>query len=519
MRALLILATLLLTLAALGDPLPRGHVFYKSDFESPDALKPFSAGARLDGGYHSEHAMLIERDSAGSTMVHLRLPAEQMRGYTIYCFAMARAEDISHRPQPWNGVKFMAPMESPSTKLWPQASVEDAGFEWKQISFSARVPRDATRVTLSLGLEGVSGKVWFDDLRVAVGKLPPPEPPQTPPAGPPYRGANLPPRLRGAMIPATIDEAGLRTLGHDWNANLVRWQLIRYGPAAKIASAAEFDGWLDREIARLDAALPLCRQYGLRIVLDLHSPWGGKATVSGYVGSDDRLFTDKTCQDHFVECWQKMATHYKDTPEIWAYDLANEPVEPIVPDGCDDWHDLAQRAGKAIRAIDSSHALIVEPENWGGPDAFAGFYPIDVPGVVYSVHMYVPGSFTHQSVFNKTNAKSYRYPGVIEGSNWDRAALENALKPVIEFQKTWNVSIYVGEFSAIRWAADQSACRYLSDVIDVFEAHGWDWSYHAFREWHGWSVEHGEDRDDARPAAQPTERQKLLTSWYAKNQK
>lgn len=79
--------------------------------------------------------------------------------------------------------------------------------------------------------------------------------------------------------------------------------------------------------------------------------------------------------------------------------------------------------------------------------------------------------------------------------------------------------IYIGEFSAIRWAPEGSAVRYLSDAIDLFEAHGWDWSYHAFREWSGWSVEHGADRNDTRPAAQPTDRQRLLQGWFARNAK
>jgi len=30
----------------------------------------------------------------------------------------------------------------------------------------------------------------------------------------------------------------------------------------------------------------------------------------------------------------------------------------------------------------------------------------------------------------------------------------------------------------------------LRDCIEVFEEYGWDWTYHAFREWQGWSVEH-----------------------------
>ena len=80
--------------------------------------------------------------------------------------------------------------------------------------------------------------------------------------------------------------------------------------------------------------------------------------------------------------------------------------------------------------------------------------------------------------------------------------MKRALKPVVEFQRKYGVHIYIGEFSAIRWAPDDSACRYLKDLIDIFEAHGWDWSYHAFREWDGWSVEHGPDpKDHAGPVA------------------
>ena len=115
--------------------------------------------------------------------------------------------------------------------------------------------------------------------------------------------------------------------------------------------------------------------------------------------------------------------------------------------------------------------------------------------------------------------KPVAYPGVIDGKQYDKAALEKALAPVVEFQRNYNVSIYIGEFSAIRWAPDHSAERYLRDVIEIFEANGWDWSYHAFREWSGWSVEHTEDKADLKPATMPTGRQKLLMEWYGKNQK
>ncbi len=97
--------------------------------------------------------------------------------------------------------------------------------------------------------------------------------------------------------------------------------------------------------------------------------------------------------------------------------------------------------------------------------------------------------------------------------------MERALEPAIDFQRRYNVQIYIGEFSAIRWAPNESACRYLSDLIDLFEAHNWDWSYHAFREWSGWSVEHGSDRNDTKPAVKATDRERLLRRWFAQNQK
>jgi aryl-phospho-beta-D-glucosidase BglC (GH1 family) len=219
-----------------------------------------------------------------------------------------------------------------------------------------------------------------------------------------------------------------------------------------------------------------------------------------------------------VDLWQRLARKYKSSKVVWGYDLVNEPSEGAVGDDLLDWEELAEKTAKAVRAIDPKHAIIIEPAQGGNPYGLDGFKPLDVPGVVYSVHMYLPHAFTHQGVFDKGGPR-HVYPGMIDGKMWDKAQLEAALKPAIDFQKNYGVQIYIGEFSAIRWAPDNSACRYLSDVIDIFEKYGWDWSYHAFREWTGWSVEHSNDEADEQPTATPNERQMLLRGWYGKNQK
>ena len=518
--ALLCLLFLTAALRAAGDPLPRGQVVFETAFDPPPPLAggPHQLVERTDHG----KALRLERPAGGpargGVLTRITLPAERVRGHTLYCYATVRGEGVSAKPQAWNGVKCMLAIEAPSGKVWPQAELGVGTFDWSRVAFAARVPADATAVTLCFGLEDVTGAAFFDDVRIVVGKTPPsPRPATRAAAAPPFKGHDLP-RLRGAMIQSRIDEAGLRTLGQTWGANLIRWQLVRSGlKPGESHEGAAFNTWLDAELKRLDATLPLCEKYGLKVVIDLHSPPGGKTISGGYVGSEARLFTDRASQDQFVATWERIARQYKDVACVWAYDLVNEPVENVPGEGCDDWHALATRAARAVRAIDPRRALIVEPSDWGDPGALARFEPIDVPGVVYSVHMYQPHAFTHQGVHSEGGP--IVYPGEIKGKRWDKAALAEVLRPAEEFQRAYGVHIFIGEFSAIRWAPDGSAHRYLRDVIELMEERGWDWTYHAFREWDGWSVEHGEDRRDRKPATRPTEREQLLRSWFAKNQK
>jgi len=486
---------------------------FQEDFETPGVLQAWSGRATLGPGCTNGHSAAVESQAgaAGAT-ISRAVPLELLRGASLRASIMVKADSVSPKPNPWNGVKFMLVCQTPTGTTWPQAALETGSFGWRRAGFFTRVPAETTNVTLVLGLEQVTGKAWFDDLRLTVVHHPSP-PSAKLAAGAAFKGHDLP-RLRGTMISPGINAESLRVLGQDWHANLIRWQLIRTGP---LGSDQDYDFWLEGELKRLEHALPLCDKYGLRVALDLHSPPGGKPTGGGYAGSDDRFFTDPRCQAKFVQIWRSLAVRFKSSPAIWGYDLANEPVEDDLAEGCEDWQGLAERAARAIREIDPQRAIIVEPANWGGPDGFRDLVPLSVSNVVYSVHMYLPTAFTHQGVF--ASGPPVSYPGEIQGVRWDKARLEQALLPVIEFQQRYGVHIYAGEFSAIRWAPGDSARRYLADLIDLFETHGWDWTYHAFREWDGWSVEHGPDRQDPRPAPAPTDRQQLLTHWFAENRK
>ena len=245
--------------------------------------------------------------------------------------------------------------------------------------------------------------------------------------------------------------------------------------------------------------------YGMEVVVDLHSPPGCRIEAREF-----RMFREKAYADEFVALWRRIAVRFLGRAGIYGYDLCNEPDQLSAAPS--DYWTLQRFAAEAIRGIDPETPIIVESNNKDAPLAFTYLSPLDLTNVIYQVHMYEPGDFTHQipkkgQAFSAETAVSYPAPGR------DRAALEKALAPVHAFEKKHGAKIYVGEFSASAWAP--GADRYIADCIALFREYGWDWTYHAFREWEGWSVEHepiafGTTPDCFRPSADNPRKRALI---------
>ena len=219
--ALVTSAALLATpvLAATPAPLPRGHVYFQAGFDGTNGLQGWNGAGRVEGGHPTGQALIVESESnrtSPTSLVSVVLPAEAMRGYLVRSSAMIQAEDVGPPPNSWNGIKCMLAIETPDRKLWPQAEVGTGTFDWRRVAFTVRVPTNATKAALVLGLEQVSGKVWFDDVNISVAR-PPVSREVAARSGSPFKGHALP-RLRGAMVSPNIDPAGLRVLGGDWKA-------------------------------------------------------------------------------------------------------------------------------------------------------------------------------------------------------------------------------------------------------------------------------------------------------------
>lgn len=454
-----------------------------------------------------------ENSSRNHHKVVKTIDLSKYRGQLLTFTVQAKAENVSQPPHRWNGIKYMLSYDSASIgKQWHHPIEQYGSFDWKELMFTATIPADVKEGQLWLGLEESSGKVSFRDLKAYAFDNTPSRLRCN------YSGPVMQqPPLRGVMSPDKFRVGDLEVLS-DWGANLIRWQFVRaWGKRGTDRELAEYDHWISDKLNELGTVLTAAEKNGLKVIVDLHSPPGGRRERAA--NSDLEMFYDRKYADYFVELWKRIATRFKGHPAIWAYDLVNEPMQSR-PSEFGYW-ELQQEAAKAIRAIDPERPIIVESNNWCQPDAFNYLRPFPLKNIIYQVHVYNPGAYTHQMVHNNWGVAGgtelVSYPGMISGTMYNRERLRKILQPVRDFQLRYGARIYVGEFSAVRWAP--GAAQYLKDCISIFEEYGWDWTYHAFREWSGWSVEHSDDPKITTPVETDTARKKVLLDGFKRNRK
>ena len=293
------------------------------------------------------------------------------------------------------------------------------------------------------------------------------------------------PQVRGVMLSQfTVCEDDFKTL-KEWCATVARYQMYPVGEKwkGKTFDTAGFAAWLDWKLGVLKGeVLPLARKYGIPLVVDLHVPPGGRG------GSGMKMLDDPDWAAFFVDCWRKIAERMNGEHGVYAYDLINEPTQFGKPKVCD-YLEIQRRAAEAIRQIDPTTPIVVSCNAdgaWCAPSAFKTMKPIDLVNIFYQFHMYEPFEYTHQKVLPQFKDVVAAYPDDAKG--WNAEGLRRIVEPVREFERRHGARIFVGEFSAVAYA--KGCDRWIADVGAMLNEYGWDWCYHAFREWAGWSVEH-----------------------------
>lgn len=444
-----------------------------------------------------------------SGMIQTPINLIPYKGMKLLFQCRIKAENVTRPLKSYLGIKYMLEYHSSTGDHYQNPENIYGTFNWKTLSFTFVVPSDVQQSNIFLGIQGSIGTVWFDSVSVVVNALP------VSSINRYKQKHNIEKtQYRGTMISNNFQEIDAKTLSNEWNANIIRYQLNAPNLAI-LKDITLYDEWINTKLKDLDNTLVMCKKYGIKIVIDLHTPPGGKDK-----SSFSEVFYNKDYNTYFINLWKIIAERYKGNTNIWGYDLINEPSEKASTfeykmNLC----NTQIEAAKNIRTVDKETPIIFEVNLNDSPSEFKYLTPIALSNIIYEVHMYDPCAYTMQGVSKKLS-NSVSYPGLINGVMYNKKKIKDILQPVRDFQLTYNVPIYVGEFSAVRWAP--GAAKYLDDCISIFEEYGWNWTYHAFREWNGWDVEYenGTSKTEkAKRATQDSDRKKVLLKWFAKNKR
>ena len=230
---------------------------------------------------------------------------------------------------------------------------------------------------------------------------------------------------------------------------------------------AEFDPVINPELAGMnsleifDLVLSLCKENGIRVMIDIHSAETG---LMGHI--HPVWYTDKINETQYKNALSWISDRYKDNDTVVAYDIKNEPhggaeesLKAIWNDS-DNINNWKRFAGEAANVIldKNPHALIViegiqiypknidannfassDPEDyvntwWGGNLMGVKDHPVDLGSrernrqLVYSVHEYGPTVFM-QPWFEK----EYSYESLLKDVWHDRwmYLIEENISPVL----------------------------------------------------------------------------------------
>lgn len=487
---------------------------------------PFPGNWQLPpGAAVSAGVLTVASTDREARLARMEIDSRDYIGRTLIVHFDVKYTDVSTPALSHNGVKLMIHTKVNGKPFWrncPPLSGSSDG--WKRITVRENISWDTEWISIEVGLQDSTGilevrNVEIQDYDPMVLFREPPVPlPENFKCAYDERLRNLPP-MRGVMSPVRYRVNDIPDLAK-WNANLIRWQLrpspqkiyipgVDQQKAERNRTTENFLDALDRELQTLDKVISQCREAGIMVMIDMHRVPGGSENL-GEIQSEARMFNSEELAAEFIEAWRRIARRYRGNPVIYGYDLINEPNQRRP---CKiDYLTLQYQAAQAIREIDPDTPICIAASNWNGPRAFAFLHPLPLKNLIYNVHMYHPLRYTHQGVGGTWIRKTW--PGVFYGKKWDKEVMRGYLAPVREFQRKYGARIVMSEFGVIRWAPN--GADYLRDLLEIAEEYGWDWCYHAYREWSGWSAEHSDDRGSETPDLN-NPRLKVLLEHFRKN--
>jgi alpha-N-arabinofuranosidase len=164
MRIHLALLTLLFTSAYAQN------LLYKETFENPLRVGTLWQGSpAFEGVPGGKYLSLASADASKSVSISKAFDAALLSCKKVRLTVRVKADAISAKAKDYNGVKIMLPWSTKDGKKdWPQAIQPAGTWDWKTVTLETSFPENLASVAIHLGLEGVTGKAWFDEVKLEI---------------------------------------------------------------------------------------------------------------------------------------------------------------------------------------------------------------------------------------------------------------------------------------------------------------------------------------------------------------
>lgn len=242
---------------------------------------------------------------------------------------------------------------------------------------------------------------------------------------------------------------------------------------------------------RLEKTVALCRENGLKMVLDLHKAAG----YSFDPGEGETGFFDSSAlQERFMKLWERIAERFGKDHDMLAFELLNEVTEKEYRDT---WNRIATECIGRIRKAAPDSYIIVGGYYYNSAVAVKD---IDVPfdeRIVYNFHCYEPLVFTHQGApWIPTMDPEFRVPvGLPFGELFEEAKRMGAescaaldkqppegrlsadyfkafMREAVETAEKKGVPLYCGEYGVIDRAKPEYALEWFKMINAAFTEYG-----------------------------------------------
>lgn len=221
------------------------------------------------------------------------------------------------------------------------------------------------------------------------------------------------------------------------------------------------------ELERMTAFVDAARERNVWVILDMHNY--GRRFVNGrreIIGSTTLSIA------HFEDVWAKIAEHFRNRENIWAYGLMNEPHDML---DSAPWFDIAQQAILKIREVDPDTPVMIGGDSWSSAHrwqhASGNLKDLVDPSdnLIFEGHLY----------FDKDASGTYKGTYDQEGTTAETGIIR--ARPFVEWLRENNLKGFLGEYGVpdddSRWLVT------LDNMLNYLKQNGVNGTYWAAGPW------------------------------------